>query len=217
MDKYLSLILLLVLSGGCAGYRFQSKNNPFAQYGIKSISVPMFYNKSNFADVTGPFTKEIYKTLLEFKNLKLSTTPENADAVLIGIVESRAKKKESIIVRNRRRAEAVFGTDSLGDERQDFLVPSVNQIGLRLRIIVIKHPTPTEIKFFQTQFSKNAISSKVIFNETFALNRSYNLKELRGDAIDVLGTQNRGVEKQQILFMAEGAAQSFKDMILYAF
>ncbi len=52
----------------CSGYRFQSKSNPFAQYGIRSISVPMFYNKSNFADVSGPFTREIYKTLLEFKN-----------------------------------------------------------------------------------------------------------------------------------------------------
>lgn len=211
------ICLLLSLLSGCAGYRFQSKFNPFAQYGIKSISVPMFYNKSNFADVSGPFTKEIYKTLLEFKNLKLSTTPERADAVLIGIVESRAKRKESIVVRNRKRAEAVFGSDSLGEERQDFIVPSVNQIGLRLRVVVIKHPTPTEIKFFQTQFSKSVLSSKVIFNETFELSRSYNLKELRDEGIAVLGSQNRGVEKQQIQWMAEGAAQSFKDMILYAF
>ena len=216
MGKILIISLLATLTS-CAGYRFQTKTNPFAQYGIKSIAVPMFYNKSNFADVSGPFTKEIYKTLLDFKNLKLSEGPERSDAVLIGILESRAKKKESITVKNIKKAKTIFGDDSLGEERQDFIVPTVNQMGLQLRVVVIKHPTPTEIKFFQTQFSKKVLSSKVIFNETINLRRDYNLKQLRDGGINVLGSQNRGVEKQQIQLMAEGAAQSFKDMILYAF
>ena len=186
----------------CSGYRFQSKSNPFAQYGIRSISVPMFYNKSNFADVSGPFTREIYKTLLEFKNLRLSEPTEKSDAVLIGILESRPKKKESIQNINSKRAESTFGDGVLGEDRQDFLVPSVNQLNLRLRIIVVKHPTPAEIKFFQTQLSKQVLSSKVIFNESIKLQRNYLLKELRGDGIKVLGSQNRGVEKQQMQILA---------------
>lgn len=213
MGKYLLLLILM----SCSGYRFQSKSNPFAQYGIRSISVPMFYNKSNFADVSGPFTREIYKTLLEFKNLRLSEPTEKSDAVLIGILESRPKKKESIQNINSKRAESTFGDGVLGEDRQDFLVPSVNQLNLRLRIIVVKHPTPAEIKFFQTQLSKQVLSSKVIFNESIKLQRNYLLKELRGDGIKVLGSQNRGVEKQQMQILAETAASSFKDMILYAF
>lgn len=177
----------------------------------------MFYNKSNFADVSGPFTREIYKTLLEFKNLRLSEPTEKSDAVLIGVLESRPKKKESIKNINSKRAESTFGDGVLGDDRQDFLVPSVNQLNLRLRIIVVKHPTPAEIKFFQTQLSKQVLSSKVIFNESIKLQRNYLLKELRDDGIKVLGSQNRGVEKQQMQILAEAAASSFKDMILYAF
>lgn len=210
-------LLVLLLLTSCTGYRFQSKSNPFGQYGIRSIAVPMFFNKSNFSNVSGPFTKEIVQTLLEFKDLRLSEDVAKSDAVLVGIIESRAKKKESIININSKRAESTFGEGVLGSNRDDFFVPSVNQMRMNLRIVVIKHPTPTEIKFFRSDMGKKALSSKVIFNENISINRNYLLKELRGDATKVLGTQNRGVERQTILKMAESAASSFKDMILYAF
>ncbi len=72
----------------CAGYRFQEKNNPFAQYGVKSISVPMFYNHSLFPNISAPMTKEVYQMLSSFSGLKLSSGHEEADAVLVGIITS---------------------------------------------------------------------------------------------------------------------------------
>ena len=211
------MFTFLIFLSSCAGYRFQNKSNPFAQYGIKSISVPMFHNKSNFAEVSGAFTREIFKTLLEFNELKLSKSPAQADAVLVGIIESRSKRRESIVNINSKRAESTFGEGTLGASREDFFVPSVNQMQLTLRIIVIKHPTEADIKFFQNKMSQNMLSSRVIFNENIPLSRNYLLKELSGDGIKVLGSQNRGVERQQIQILAQSAANSFKDMILYAF
>ncbi len=85
--------IVFIFFFSCAGYQFKSKDNPFAQYGIKKIYVPMFYNHTNVPQVSASFTKEITRTLLEFKKLRIVDNPKSADAVLVGIVESRLKKE----------------------------------------------------------------------------------------------------------------------------
>ncbi|MDP7320357.1 MAG: hypothetical protein QF441_07085 [Bacteriovoracaceae bacterium] len=209
-------LLLLVFLMGCAGYRLQNKVNPFSQYGIKTLKVPMFYNHSSFSSVSGDFTREIYKTLLDFKGLRLVTTGP-ADAVLVGIIESPEKKKEAISTEASKRVKSTYGDDVLGEKREDFYVPSVSQLNLSLKIIVIKHPTKEEIKFFQKNIMEGVITSKVIFNERIFLSENFNLKEFQSGSLEVLGTQNRGIQKLALKNMAEQAARSFQDMILYAF
>ncbi len=211
------LLFILISWQSCAGYRFQKKSNPFAQYSIRSISVPMFYNHSNFSNVSGVFTKEVFQTLLEFKDLQLKTAGEPSDAVLVGIIYSPKNKADSVTPVSSKKVKNAFGEDSIGPNRQDFVVSSVNQIKLRLKVIVIKHPTQEEIEFLQKNIGQNAISSKIIFNDEISLTANYQLKELRGEATKVIATQNRGVEKQRLNDMAKQAATGFKDMILYAF
>ena len=211
------LIPLFIFITSCAGYRFQEKTNPFSQYAIRSISVPMFYNHSNMGNITGPFTKEIYKTLTQFNDLILYSGDRPADAVLIGIIESDDKRRDSIITATSAKAKGGFGKDVIGDKRDDFIVPSSNSIFMYLRVIVIKHPTPEEIKYLQTDLGIKALSSKIIFNERMSLSTTYSLKKYQGEPISVLGTQNNGIYRQSIDTLAKQAANNFRDMILYAF
>lgn len=212
-----SLLFISIFLYSCAGYRLQSKSNPFSRYSIRSISVPMFYNHTNLANISGVFTKEIFKTLTDFNDLEIVQNPSRGDAVLLGIVESNQKLRDTISTVHSKRVESTFGISTLGSEEEDFFVPSVNNIKLNLRIIVIKHPTPEEIKFLKTEMGVGALSSKIIFNERIPLSGNYSLKELRGEGIQVLGTQNKGLERKTINGLAKNAASSFKDMILYAF
>ncbi len=57
----------------------------------------------------------------------------------------------------------------------------------------------------------------MIFNERIFLSENFNLKEFQSGSLEVLGTQNRGIQKLALKNMAEQAARSFQDMILYAF
>lgn len=210
------LILSLFISS-CSGYRFQKKTNPFSQYGIRSISVPMFYNHSSFNNVSGMFTKEIFSTLTEFKDLRITSGRSASDAVLIGIVESDLKHKESTRTKASKSVKNTYGNEVIGEKREDFFIASVNEIRVSLRIIVIKHPTREEIEFLQTEMGQNALNSRIIFNERISIAESYNLKELQGEATKVLGAQNRGLKKATLDNLAKSAAGNFKDMILYAF
>lgn len=212
--RFLILFSLLL---SCAGYKFRDKENPFMQFGIRSISVPMFYNHSSFANVEGVFTKEIFNTMLDYKGLTIKSGQKNTDAVLIGIVESATRRKDSVTPNIYSSVKNVYGGDVFKGKRDDLYISSQNQINLRLRIIVIKQPTKEEIIFLSTKIGEKALGSKIIFNETIALTTTQSLKQLTGESIKVIGTQNRGIERKSINTLAENAASSFKDMILYAF
>ena len=95
---------------------------------------------------------------------------------------------------------------------------------LSLRIVIIKHPSKEELEFLKNSMAKDAKSSKIIFNETISLVDKYNLREVRSDDvaetrrnIQVLGTQNKGVQRESLKSIAKKAASTFEDMILYAF
>ncbi|MBD65751.1 MAG: hypothetical protein CME62_11125 [Halobacteriovoraceae bacterium] len=213
----MSRFLILLFLFSCAGYKYRSKQNPFAQFGINSLSVPMFYNHSNYADIESVFTQEIFNTMLEYNGLELKSGNKPSDAVLIGIIESRDKLSESMETVITKSADNTFGEDVLGTDRDDLLLPRQRSVGLKLRLIVIKHPTREEIKFLTSKMGENAVGSKVIFNEVIGLNSTQTLKSLRGEGIKVLGSQNRGLNRQTMQNMAKSAANNFKDMILYAF
>lgn len=213
----LSLLLVLLVATSCAGYSMQSRTNPFSQYGIRTIHIPMFYNQSSLANVGSVFTKEVTKVLSGFKNLKLSQGYNNSDAVLIGIVTSSKKLREAVRTKSSNRVVNIFGEDAIGDKRQDFQIPSRNSIDLALRIIVIKHPSESEIKFLQSSLGQKVKNSKIIFNEVISATEDYTLKELEPESIQVLGSQNMGLQREAKKALAVKVSRSFKDMILYAF
>ena len=88
--RFFSLIVLLVTLSSCAGYHFNTTNNPLIGYDIRSVAVPMFVNRSVIPELAAPFTKEIIFALSDYSGIRVySGDNDKADAVLIGIIESR--------------------------------------------------------------------------------------------------------------------------------
>lgn len=161
-------------------------------------------------------TREIYQMLSGFNGLELKSGKRNSDAVLIGIIMSPDKVRESMRGQNFRSAKSAED-GNIGDERGDFYIPSTTELNSSLRLILIKNPSEKEIELLRTSFGKFAVGSKIILNETISLKGSFT-RELYGpDASAVIDTQNRSAAKNTIVDMSEKAAQNFKDMILYAF
>lgn len=200
----------------CAGYRFQEKSNPFGQYGVKSISVPMFYNQSNFVNFSAPMTKEVYQMLSGFSGLKLYSGHEKADAVLVGIIDSPDNVRTSHRAKNLRSAKNAVG-ELIGDGRDDFYIPSTTELVASLRIILIKNPSEREIELLRTSMGRFALGPRIIVNEMIPLSGSFTRELYGADAVDVNDTQNRSAKEETMGEMAERAAQSFRDLILYAF
>lgn len=200
----------------CAGYRFQEKENPFAQYGVKSITIPMFYNKSNLSNISAPMTKEMYHMLSTFSGLHIKSGNNDADAVLIGIVDAPSQAKESREATNLRSAKNT-AEEALGENREDFYIPSTTNVRASLRLILLKNPSEKEIELLKSSLGKFAVGPKIIVNETIALSGSFTREIYSDEAIDVIDTQNRSALRSTVDDMAKNAAQNFKDMILYAF
>lgn len=216
-QKKLLILFSLLLICSCADYRYQKQDNPFAQYGIKSLTVPMFYNHSNFSNVSASFTREVFQMLAGFKGLRIESGKKSTDATLIGIISSRDGVRESRLANNTRGIKGIFGDDYL-EGRNDFFVPSSNTLSMSLRVIVMKHPTEEEIKFLKSGIGEaRMISSKIIFTEVIPVSASFTREIFSGAGNKVIGTQNRGAQKKTIKMMAKNAAVSFRDMILYAF
>lgn len=216
MRKILLFCFVLFVTG-CAGYRYLEKNNPFSIYGIKSIYVPTFYNHTNLSNASHTFTKEFNFLLGQFTGLKLKDDNKSADATLIGILTSPKKLSDSVSSSGLRGAKSV-ASNSIGNDRGDFYVPSANQISLSLRIIVLKNPTKEEIELIKTQLGEHIpLSSKIIFNESIALSSSFNREYFDSDAGKVHATLNRGALRTTVENMALQASENFRNMIIYAF
>lgn len=209
-------IILLSLLFGCSGYRFTQQENPLSQYGIQSLSIPMFYNYSNMPEVSAEFTRETYGLLTGFTGLKLkSGYSEKTDAVLIGIIRSPLKTNETIRPSSPRSAKSKI--PQVGN-RRDFIIPGTSDVELVLQIIMIKKPTEEEIALVRSGIGDLVqTNSKIIFNEKFPIRTRYTRELLEDQGIQVIGTQNAGVQRRTVRSMAESAATSVRDMILYAF
>lgn len=212
-------LLLLCLLVGCSGYRFTQQDNPLAQYGIRSLSVPMFYNYSNLPEVSADFTRETYKLLSGFSGLKLkSGYHTSADAVLIGIIKTREKTAMQTQRPGSLRSAQAATPGTLGTSRQQFYVPGSVSLEARLQIIVIKKPSQEDLSLLQSGIGESIKSnSKIVFNEIIPLNSTYTREFLDDAGTQVIATQNAGVQRRTIKTMAENAAISVRDMILYAF
>lgn len=216
------IILFLFVISGCAGYRYTQQDNPLSQYGISSLSVPMFFNYSNQPELSGNFTRETFRLLTSFKGLKLySGYDSDSDAVLIGIIKSPDKVYLTLRPNNLRVAQSRAG-NAIGNKRQNFYIPGTTEISLSLQIIVIKKPTNEELTLLKSGLGEQVqLSSRIIFNETIPL-RSQFAREVfdtsaTSDATSVTATQNAGIQRKAVKTLSEQAAISVRDLILYAF
>lgn len=211
------IFFILSLVSGCADYRYYEKSNPFSTYEIKSIYIPTFYNHTNLSNAAYRFTREFYILMSQFRGLKITNNPQNADAVLIGVLESPKKLSESVLTTGLRGAKSV-SSNSIGSDRQDFYISSSSQVSLTLRIMVLKRPSAQEIRLLQSDLGKQIQpNNKIVFNESIVLRRSFNREYFDEDGSKVHATLNRGALKSTVEYMAKEASDNFRNMILYAF
>ena len=178
----------------------------------------MFYNYSNVTEVHADFTRETYRLLTGFSGLKLiNGYKKNADAVLIGIIKSPEKVAETIRPSNLRVAQEK-AKEAIGSQRENFYIPGTSDVHLYLQVIVIKKPTEEELALLKSGIGDQIKStSKVIFNELIPLRIQYTREILDGAGVQVNSTQNIGVQRKILKNLSERAANSIRDMILYAF
>lgn len=215
--RHIALICLMFMVS-CSGFRYGQTSNPFQQYGVDSLSLPMFYNFSSLPEVSSSFTRETYKLLSGFSGLKLkSGWSRSADAVMVGIIRSPERLTETLVPTNLRVAQGV-APDKIGTERPEFYVPGATVVYLSLQVIVIKRPTEDELALLQSDLGqKLPAQGKILFNETFHLTEAFNREYLDKEAVSVVGTQNAGALRRTKETLAMKAAEQIRDMILYAF
>jgi hypothetical protein len=80
------LVLLLVLTNACS-YGFTSLKNPWEKEGIKTVSVPMFQNKTIEGGAEVPFTNAL-RFYIESRSGKLKLVNSDGDAHMEGEVTS---------------------------------------------------------------------------------------------------------------------------------
>jgi hypothetical protein len=208
-----SLIFLV----SCAGYRFAQTDNPLSQYGVESLSVPMFYNFSSLPELSPAMTRETYKLLSGFRALRLKSGYKNADAVLIGIIRSPESLKLTTRPTSLRDAKNV-APNNVGESRAEFYIPGATQVDLKLQVLVIKHPSEEELRLLQSELGpKIPAQGKIIFNEIFSLSGSFTREFYDDEPGTVVATQNAGALRRAQETMALQAAEQIRDMILYAF
>ncbi len=214
MLKLLTFLLLF----GCSGYRFSQQDNPLSLYGIQTLAVPMFYNYSNLSELHTDFTRETYRILTGFSGLKLiNGYSSEADALLIGIIKTPEKLMESVRASNLRLAQ-LKAKNAIGPKRENFYIPGTSDVQLYLQIIVIKRPTEEELTLLRSGLSdKIRGNSKIIFNEYLPLRMIYTREVLDDAGVQVVGTQNSGVQRKVLKNLAVDAAVNVRDMILDAF
>ncbi len=219
LTKYLLIyFLLLGLFSSCAGYKVNKQDNPFARYGITSLSVPMFQNNSSIAGVSYPFTKEIINLLRIFPDLKVKASKSTkTDAVLIGVIRSSEHRNDAVETVDKRFTDDVLTPGTLGNRRAYF-VPYQTQISLTLDLYLIKNPRPEELELLESEMAKYVKDApRIVLNERIAVTRAFTRNILDGKGIEVNQTQNLGVFQKSLNEMAKQAANNFRQMVLYAF
>lgn len=217
---FLVSFLILTLNG-CSGYRFKEISNPFKNYGIKTVAVPMFVNHSILPKVNVPITKEIFGLLSSYPDLKINAGEnKNADAVLLGIVSSGARRNQTFKTTGKIFTEGLV-KESLGD-RKPFYLPIQTQYGVSIQLVLVKRPTKSLVNLIRGEMGKYLVkNSKIIFNETLTLNQSFSRRLFDNLSVDKGGvvnfTQNLGNFEKSMVELAKNAAKQFDQEVLDAF
>lgn len=219
--RFFSLFFMLITLASCAGYHFNTNNNPLIGYDIRSVAVPMFVNRSVIPELAAPITKEIIFALNDYSGLRVfSGESEVADAVLIGIIESRDHYNKTV-----RTTQTLFTDDTLKSsvgDRSPFYYPVQTTYEFSLKVILIKRPSKEELQLLATdlgQFMK--VNPKVVMMDTINLSGSFSRAVGETTSANAVGktnfVKNKGVFEKSIQETAVSAAKTFKQVVLNAF
>ncbi len=219
--RFFSILVFMVTLASCAGYHFNSNTNPLVSYDISSVAVPMFINRSNIPELAAPMTREITFALNDYSGIKVySGDNDKADAVLIGIINSRDHYNEVVQTKNQLFTDSTVKT-SVG-ARAPFYYPVENSYEFTLQVILIKRPSKEEIELLTTdlgQFMK--ANPKVVLVDTLPLTGSFT--KVVGENLDSNSpgktnfVKNKGIFEKSINDTAISAAKTFKQVVLNAF
>ena len=215
------LILVLISAISCSGYHFNTNNNPLVGYDIRTIAVPMFVNHSVLPQLAAPMTREIILALNDYNGLKVvSGDNESADAVLIGILESRDHYNEVV-----KTTQSLFPADDISKSignRSPFYYPVQTSYNFSLRIILIKRPTAQELTLLTSDIGQMIkVHPKIVLEDNILLSGSFlrvvsptNTANAPGEVNFV---KNKGIFDKSLQGTCVQAAQTFKQVILNAF
>jgi hypothetical protein len=219
-NLYLFILALISLTS-CSGYHFSTNNNPLLGYDIKTIAVPMFINRSVLPQLVAPMTKEIIMALNEYTGLKiLSGDNENADAVLIGIIESKDHYNEVV-----KTAQSAFTADEISKsigQRSPFYYPTITTYNLSLRIILIKRPSALELNLITSDIGQMLkIHPKIVLEDRIDLSGTFSRVVAPTNSASAPGevnfVKNKGIFDKSLQDTCYQAAQTFKQVVLNAF
>lgn len=220
-SKITLFFLSLVFLQGCSGYHVNKRSNPFAGYGIKHITIPMFYNRSNIPAVAAPFTKEFSSVISTFPDIRVSAgNHKMADAVMIGVIDSSQYINDTIV-----NTSTLFLTGDLAksiENRNPFYIATTSTYALSLRVFIIRRPTQQEIEVISGNLGDYIKAhSKIVFDETYQLTGSVQ-RVLEGSQTSDSGgvvnfTRNLEVSKKSIRALAKSTANNFREVVLNAF
>lgn len=210
----------MIFLSSCAGYNIKYESNPFLEYNISSVTVPMFLNRTVLPGISGSVTTQIKRVLHQDTSLKIySGNDKRADAVLVGILDSADNRSEVIISNG-----SVFTDGSLEKSigsRNQFYISNANRYGLTLKLVLIKKPTKQDMILLQSSLGEFLSGPKVVFHKTFSLTGSFSRVVKSTEDSDSAGivnfTTNKEVFRKSIDQMARSAAGRFQEEILYAF
>lgn len=220
--KMCLLLLVAFLLGSCGGYHFVGPKNPFAQYGVKSVAVPMFVNQSVISGVGAPMTREIRLLLQKYNGLEVvSGESKTTDAVLVGVITSGESRYQVFEKRTTKFTSSELA-ESLG-ERNQFYVPTNINYRLALRLVLIKRPSAADLEFLSQGLFSPLISRhpQVVMSETLNLSSGFT-RYLEGnlnvdDAGVVNYTKTQGVFESNLQKLAKSAAASFETVVIHVF
>ncbi|MBT3583474.1 MAG: hypothetical protein HN509_01095 [Halobacteriovoraceae bacterium] len=215
-------LLTCVALSSCSGYHLTKNQNPFSQYGIYSVAIPMFVNHTVFANMSGSMTKEFILRLGRYPDLKIYPgESEKADAILIGILRTKDHKKDVLKVNSNRFTTGNL-LDSIG-ERQQFNLPTSNIYKVELDLILIKDPSVIDKDLLNKPELLPYLNRhpKIVFIETLEIEGSHSLVVDETTALDKGGitnfTKNKASFEQSVQVLAKKAARDFQNVVLDAF
>lgn len=221
--KPLLILTMMLCLASCAGYHFNTNNNPLIGYDIRSVAVPMFVNRSVIPGLAAPITKEITFALNDYSGITVvSGHSENTDAVLLGIIDSAdsfnkvVQTTQTLFTDNDETIQ-----DSVG-ARNPFYYPVKSSYEFTLQLILIKRPSKEELELLTTNLAQYMkVNPKIVLMDTIKISGSFD--RFVGDTLtpNSVGktnfVKNKGIFEKSIDEAAFNAAKTFKQVVLNAF
>ena len=220
MHTLQKMIYIFILMGlfSCSGYRVQRKGNPFEEYGVKTVSIPMFVNQSIYPKANVPFTREIKALLSSYPDLSIVTKPSSkVDALLVGIVSSENRYNEAY-----KTTATNFQSGTTIGNRAGIYVPTATQYRISVKIMLIKDPNLEDVKLFKSKLGKFMNNHpNVVFSRDFTYTGSFNRDARPTDNPDSGGivnyTNSRRYFDQTIQSLAESNARELEELVINVF